>query len=142
MGWIKRWEVESENGNGKYVVAIDQNGVYGCSCPQWKFRRQECKHIARIKITGGKEIRKPEYVLAVVHKPRIKDDKLLVPLVRIGDVHMEATIIWAMLKAGYSWGEIKEKRHLPGSWTLQAVKNYIETHGEAEYPKDYYKRRR
>jgi hypothetical protein len=47
--WVKRWKVNSDNGNGEYTVAVDLKGNYGCSCPVWKFRRQECKHIIQIK---------------------------------------------------------------------------------------------
>lgn len=47
--WIKRWKVKSDNGNGEYTVAVDSKGNYGCSCPVWKFKRQECKHIIQIK---------------------------------------------------------------------------------------------
>jgi len=30
-------------------VAVDRDGIYGCSCPVWKFKKQECKHIRGIK---------------------------------------------------------------------------------------------
>ena len=48
--WIKRFKVQSSSGNGDYIVAIDKEGNYGCSCPVWKFRRQECHHIKQIKL--------------------------------------------------------------------------------------------
>lgn len=51
---------------------------------------------------------------------------------------MGATICYYMLKYGYSWGEIKEIRHLPSQWTMKAVISYVESHGEACYPDDYY----
>ncbi|MBA7647677.1 hypothetical protein ES703_55455 [subsurface metagenome] len=50
MKWIKKWNVESESGNGSYVVSLSEKNEWGCSCPVWKFRRQECKHIRRVKL--------------------------------------------------------------------------------------------
>lgn len=46
--WLKRWEVEGSNGH-TWVVALDINGNYGCSCPLWKFKRIVCHHINQIK---------------------------------------------------------------------------------------------
>lgn len=48
MNWIKKWNVIGSTGN-TYVVALSDTGVWGCSCPRWKFRREECKHIIQIK---------------------------------------------------------------------------------------------
>jgi len=137
--WLKKWEVNSSSGNGKYIVSLSEKGVWGCSCPVWKFKRQECHHIKQIKLTDPKPNQKPkerpEYILARVKKPILKEEenKLLIPLVAVGDIWMEATICFYMLKYGYSWSEIKEKRHLPESWTRKAVLNYIEEYGENEY---------
>ena len=50
--WIKRWKVPSDSSDSIYTVAVDYDGNFGCSCPQWKFRRRtggDCKHIIRIK---------------------------------------------------------------------------------------------
>ena len=46
--WIKRWQVPSYSSNYVYIVAIDHNGNYGCSCPVWKFKRKQCKHINEV----------------------------------------------------------------------------------------------
>lgn len=142
--WVKRWEVPSSSGNGIWVVAIDINGNYGCSCPVWKFRRQECHHIKLVKMGGGRELEggeKPRYVLAKVRKPTYKKEanELLVPLVGIPDAHMmEATICYYMLKYGYSMTEVREIRHIPLQWTAKAIIAHVERHGEAEYPEGWY----
>ena len=47
--WGQRWSIEGTRGNID-TVATDENGEYGCSCPAWKFRRQECRHIKEVKI--------------------------------------------------------------------------------------------
>jgi len=136
--WIKRFKVKSSSGNGYYIVAIDKEGNYGCSCPVWKFRRQECHHIRQIKLFGGSEeetIKKPEYVLAKVLEPKLIDGKILCPLIPIGDTHMEATIDAFLMKYGYSFSEVKEIRHLPNSWTKKAILDYIERYGMKKYKK-------
>ncbi len=54
--WVRRWEVESSNSMHTYTVAVDAMGNWGCSCPVWKFKRLECKHIQKIK-ASQQEIR-------------------------------------------------------------------------------------
>ena len=136
--WIKRFKVQSSSGNGDYIVAIDREGNYGCSCPVWKFRRQECHHIKQVKLFGEKELKvnkKPIAIPAKVTKPIFKNGTILYPLVPIypSDIHMEATIDVFMMKYGYSFSEVKERRHLPNSWTKKAVLNYIDKYGMKEY---------
>ena len=45
--WVEKWEVDGSNGK-TWVVAKDTDGNYGCSCPVWKFKREECKHIRKV----------------------------------------------------------------------------------------------
>jgi len=33
----------------EYLVSETEEGEWQCSCPQWKFRRQECKHIRKVR---------------------------------------------------------------------------------------------
>jgi len=142
--WLKRWKVPGSNG-GEWTVAIDKDGNWGCSCPVWKFQRlpfaerKQCHHILQVKMDGGEEIKgnnKPRYVLANVNKPKFKKEtnELLIPLIKIPDLKlMEATVCCYMLKHGYSWGEIKEIRRIPPGWTMRAVLDHVERHGEACY---------
>lgn len=47
--WVKRWECPSESNPTKsYVVAQNKDGEWGCGCPVWIYRRQECKHIRHV----------------------------------------------------------------------------------------------
>ena len=47
---IKYWYVESFTNNGKkYKVCQLEDGSFTCSCPEWIYRRRECKHIQQIK---------------------------------------------------------------------------------------------
>lgn len=138
MEWIKKWKVKSESGNGSYVVSLSDKNTWGCSCPAWKFRRQECKHIIRVKLNPERyketeeQLSRPAYVLARVEKPTYdqKNNRLLIPLIRIEpyDVRMEALICYTMAKYGYKWKEIIEIRNLNSNWTLAKVKRYIENH--------------
>ena len=141
--WVQKWAVPSSSSDKEYVVAVDKDGNYGCSCPVWKFRRQECHHIQAVKGGDGEAVKeKPQYILAVVDKPIYdeKENKLYIPLVGIPDaLMMEATICFYLLKHGYSMGEIREIRRIPPSWTVRAIKAHIERHGEAEYPEGWYR---
>jgi uncharacterized Zn finger protein len=40
-----------------YVVTRDDAGNFSCSCPDFEYRHQTCKHIRRIKmrVTGEKQ---------------------------------------------------------------------------------------
>lgn len=45
--WVKRWATASQTHRGRtYVVALRRDGVVGCSCPHWIYRRSDCRHIA------------------------------------------------------------------------------------------------
>jgi len=143
--WVKRWEVQGTNRT--WIVALDKNGNWGCSCPVWVYKRQECHHIKLVKMNGAKEIiskERPEYILAQVLKPVYdeKNNKLYIPLIALPDtLLMEATICYYLLKHGYSMGEIREiRKHLPNSWTGKRIITHVETHGEAEYPANWCKR--
>ena len=145
--WTKRWKVASSSDERRYwVVAQDAEGGYGCSCPVWKFKRQECHHIKGVKAgiyKPEKKKERPKYVLACVTKPTLKKktNELFVPLVGIPDAQMmEATICFYLLKHGYSWGEIKGIRRVPHSWTMRAVLAHVERYGEAEYPEKWYRK--
>lgn len=141
--WVKRWNVPGSNGN-VWRVAIDKDGNYGCSCPRWKFHREECHHILQVKNGNGKPFdapQKPAYRLAKVQKPVFnqKKNELLVPLIGIPDaMMMEATICYYMIKHGYSMSEVRQMRRIPGQWTAKAIINHVEIHGEAEYPAGWY----
>ena len=49
--WIEKIPVDSETSDTTYVVGISAEGEYGCSCPNYKFRRAQCKHIQSVKAT-------------------------------------------------------------------------------------------
>jgi hypothetical protein len=46
--WVQKWEIQGSRGD-IYTVARDADGNFGCSCPVWKFKREECKHIRQVK---------------------------------------------------------------------------------------------
>jgi hypothetical protein len=145
--WVKRWKVPRSDGQGFWTVAVDKNGVFGCSCPVWKFKRVECHHIIRVKANGGQEFSlkpRPQYVLAQVLKPRYDEARntLLIPLVVPGgSVGMEATICYYLMKYGYSFKEVRELRGfcVPASWTKEAIFAHVAKHGEAEYSESFYR---
>lgn len=138
--WVKRWKVPSESDASKtYTVAEDTEGNYGCSCPVWKFRRQECKHIARVlrEMPEPGELREmdePEIVLAnvaeVTPKPR---NKLYVPLIPLDDTHFQATLIYDLLHHGVSWKTCKSRYSIAKRNPMKRILAYVRTHGRRIY---------
>ncbi|MFX1234143.1 MAG: hypothetical protein ACFFBY_06230 [Promethearchaeota archaeon] len=46
----KQWKIRSSSDpNKKYIVKYTEEGSWSCSCPQFTFRRLECKHIKECK---------------------------------------------------------------------------------------------
>ena len=142
--WVKRWQIPKSTGDGFWIVAIDKDGKYGCSCPRWKFKRENCHHIQCVQehpglnSNGQIESEKPTLIPAHVSKPiyDAEQNTIFYPLVPIGGpVWMEATICYFLMEHGFSWSETKGRRHIPNScgWTRQAIYGYIEQHGLAEY---------
>lgn len=46
--WVTKTNVKSETEDKEWVVSVDRNGGWACSCPHWKFRRVACKHILNV----------------------------------------------------------------------------------------------
>ena len=46
----KQWEVaSSKDPNKKYTVKYSEDGTWSCNCPQFTFRKVQCKHIEECK---------------------------------------------------------------------------------------------
>jgi predicted ABC-type ATPase len=96
--WVEDWQVESSSSGNVYTVARDDKGRYGCSCPAWKFRRIECKHIKKIKAQQGENPgpgrwQKPTKVQSVVFKSK--------------DWSVEKAKEW-LRKHGFKYGKVDE----------------------------------
>lgn len=55
MNWARRITVRGSQGD-RYIVAVSEEGRWGCSCPAWRFkradaggRRPDCKHILAVQ---------------------------------------------------------------------------------------------
>ena len=144
--WIRRWDVPSESDPEKsYVVAQDTDGNYACSCPQFVYRRKECKHIVAVKNGEYPERsertgQEPEFVLAnvravtrVTGDPGEKGGKVLVPLIPLGDAHFQATVVYDLERAGFSWSYIKTRYHMAKANSRTAIREYVEAHGRKIY---------
>lgn len=48
--------VKSSDGRRDYIVSLNFDGTYECSCRGWTSHvpRQDCKHIQLVKLGGGK----------------------------------------------------------------------------------------
>ena len=50
VGSENKWEVPSSSNPSKtYTVERKANGTWSCTCPQYLYRKQECKHIKKYK---------------------------------------------------------------------------------------------
>ena len=54
--YVKRWVIPSESSDREYIIALDKDGNYACSCPAWTrhFPRRNCKHITMVLDGFGK----------------------------------------------------------------------------------------
>lgn len=48
--WVKKWPVNSDSGKDYTVSLADDGKTWGCSCPQWIFKRRTCRHILQIQL--------------------------------------------------------------------------------------------
>jgi hypothetical protein len=143
--WKQRWYVQSHSNPGiQYVVAIDVDKVWGCSCPVWKFRREECKHIKEIKGSLADPRRDNVYnqcepTIVVANVQQITFDKLKnevqMPLIPLGETHFEATIIFDLLLSGVSYRTIRERYSLTLANTnpRRVIEGYIVALGRCIY---------
>jgi hypothetical protein len=57
-GYTRRFEVDSFTHSGQhYVVALNLNGNWECSCPVYIYRRRQCKHVDLVLSTLGTGVR-------------------------------------------------------------------------------------
>lgn len=60
--WVLRWQVQSHsNPNRSWTVAVDEEGRWGCNCPQGKYHRDRgpCKHIREVQAGSAKATKLP-----------------------------------------------------------------------------------
>lgn len=99
--WVRKWAVPGSKGN-TWTVSVDETGLnYGCSCPVWRFKRQDCKHIDAVKaglFGTGENYR--EAMPGNVGEVTIQGDKVLYPLVPLGGgPDLPATIVFDLMRA-------------------------------------------
>jgi len=136
--YVQKWTVpSSSNPDKSYTVSLTKEGNYECSCPTWIYRRQECHHIKQIKAAPASgesvEVKPLVVVPANVCEVTKQGNEVLAPLIplcRAETTHFLATIVYDCYKLGVPFGALKEHFNImPHDWTLEAVQNYIKTHG-------------
>lgn len=83
--WVQKWKVKSNSEAGKYyTVSVSSELKWGCSCPVWIFRRQECAHIKEIKIAlkadegdGGSNMRLVAIMIEKLKREGKTDDEIV-----------------------------------------------------------------
>jgi len=145
MEWIKKYNVPGSN-SAVWTVGIDKDGNYGCSCPVWKFKRQECKHIKSVKdnVFLAEENKSAEPFRTAqpgnVGEVTIKDNIVLYPLVPLGwpyTAHLICTIIYDMARANVDPFVIMDykRRMLEGDVSIKRIREFVETNGRLVYTK-------
>ncbi len=138
--WVKKWQVPRSQSDGVWIVSQAEDGSWGCSCPRWKFKREQCHHIAAVQQNPGAYDTEnpktlPEIIPGNVEACEIVDGLCLHPLIPIPDNGLLATIVYDLLKLGYSFGQIKARFHMiPRQWTAGAVIAHVERHGRVLSP--------
>ena len=137
--WVKKWSVPRSDGVGVWVVSLSDCQVWGCSCPVWKFHRQECKHILLIKNTpAAQQAGKIEYRPASpgnVGEVSIKGSVVLYPLVPFGSgPDLPATIIFDLIRAQVQPDEVSDyKRKFFRDTALRDIIAHVKIHGRFVY---------
>jgi hypothetical protein len=140
MKWVKKWRVPRSKGDGTWVVSRADDESWGCSCPRWKFHREQCHHILAVQQNPDaydadhpKEL--PEIIPGNVEACTVIDGRCLHPLIPIPDNGTLATIVYDLLKMGYSFGRIKTRfEMIPRQWTAKAVLAHVEAYGRVLSP--------
>lgn len=152
MAYIKKWEIPSEKDSNKfYTVSLTDKNTFACSCPIWIFKRQECKHIQRVKkaLENNEDINEIKLNSLVIIPAKVEEvtlkenNEVYVPLIplRADATHFLATVIYDLLNLGFTFSYLSERYHLPNSWNKQKVINYIEARGRKvikEYSKNLF----
>lgn len=146
--WVKRWDVPSSKGTKTYVVAIDGQGAYGCSCPHWTNRRTDCRHIDEVKAglhtpRGEEQTPRlpPEIVLANIREVMVETGedgqptgRILTPLYPIGDTWMVATIVHDLVLVGVPWSILKKRYDdITKRNSRKAIMAYVRQRGRRIY---------
>jgi len=65
--WQQQWDVPGSTGR-IYKVSRDYSGNYACSCPQWIYKRDDCKHIKAVRIFEGIVLKKLDAIYPISYE--------------------------------------------------------------------------
>ncbi len=129
----KTWVIPSESETGKTYTVTKDVDAYSCSCPNWIYRRRQCKHI--LNVCDGRVDYQPPHkpiLLGGVGEVTEREDDILIPLIPL-DGNMTdvlATALYDLMCLGVSWGATRKAYNIvPKGWTRQAVIDHVEERG-------------
>lgn len=137
--WQQSFEVPSTSGRGTYIVSLDKTGNWGCSCPQWKFRRLACKHIVSVQAQVAETRPRFERLVPICRAANVPevtkecDDLLLIPLLPLNDEHFLATVVVDLLMHGIPYFEIRQRYHLASHRRREEYIQLVVTRGRRIY---------
>jgi len=78
--YSNKWDVRSHSDPSKfYTVSLTEDGQYECSCPQWIYRRRECKHIQQVKNSPIGAVTVTKTAAVFTYPPTIGKPKKICP---------------------------------------------------------------
>ena len=123
------WTVKSETYPDKTYTVTKKDDGYSCSCPNWVYRRNQCKHILAVR-DGRIDYTPPHKPILLGNVGEVTERKadILVPLIPL-DHNMTdvlATALYDLMSVGISWGAAREQYNMvPKEWTKSAVIDHV-----------------
>jgi hypothetical protein len=115
---------------------VDEKGEYACSCPVWKFRRRECKHIdlVRAGVCGNGDSYR-QAVPGNVGEVTIDGERVLYPLVPFNRaIDLRATIVYDMVRANVSPDQVRDyKEKMLGKVSMREIIEHVRAKGRFVY---------
>ncbi len=133
--WVKQWNVAGSSG-ATWTVSVNNQGEYACSCPVWKIKRRECKHIDLVKAGAcGNGDSYRQAMPGNVGEVTIDGERVLYPLVPFnkgGD--LRATIVYDLVRANVSPDQVREyKERMLGKVSTQQIIEHVRARGRFVY---------
>jgi hypothetical protein len=50
------WRVARQDGASAYIVRLNRDGAWSCSCPAYQYGREPCKHIGLIQMVRDRSV--------------------------------------------------------------------------------------
>ena len=136
----EQWQVPSDSNPDKsYIVSVTDSKEFQCSCPAWTrhMPRKDCKHILRVRRGeyGPVNALLPQLSRADIEQVTWSADKktLYQPNIYSMDDWFEITIVYDLMRAGFSYDYLQADYRMAKRLTEDRIKQYIRDNGRRIY---------